>query len=113
MTKFAIGLGILFIVVETTFMILEGGAPFWPMWAKNYLVGALLIISGVKAFRAITLRNWTYLISAWGFAVGVFLISALAILQVDRPVEIAFALGVYTCLCLTGLIGTLRNTPDR
>lgn len=112
MPRFAIGMGCLFIIVETTFMILEGGAPFWPMWAKNYLVGIVLVATGYMAYRSKTARNWAYLASAWGFATGVFLISALAVLQVDRPVEIAIALSIYTCLCLAGLAVTLRSMPD-
>ncbi len=113
MAKFSIIFGTILVLIEIAFVAVTGGPDFWPMWAKNILAGGLLLGAGASLLWLRSLAAEKFLVAAWGFATGLFLVSTLGLMQSDRPVAIIIGLAVYTTVSLVGLVAALGRPIPR
>ncbi|MCE7999746.1 MAG: hypothetical protein HEP70_12875 [Rhodobiaceae bacterium] len=113
MTKFSIVFGTILVLVEIGVVAYTGGPAFWPMWAKNILAGGFLLCTGFSLLWIRTIFVEKFLVAAWGFASGLFLVSTLGLMQSDRPLPIVIGLAIYTLVSFAGLIATFGRPLPR
>ncbi len=106
-SRFTVGCGVFVALMEITVLITTGGAPFWPMWAKNLLTAGLLVLAGWTGLTSSSARSENYLIAAWAFSSGQFFVSALNLIPANRPPAILIGVSLYFAISLVALICVL------
>jgi len=109
-SRFTVGFGTFIVLVEIVLLITGGGAPFWPLWAKNLLTASLLIVAGWSDLTSSSSRSEKYLIAAWAFSSGLFLVSAINLIPADRPPAILILVSAYFVISLVASIYVLMGS---
>ncbi len=109
-SRFTVGFGIFVALIEIAVLITPGGAPFWPMWAKNLLTAGLLVLAGWTGLTSSSARSENYLIAAWAFSSGQFFVSALNLIPANRPPAILIGVSLYFAISLVALICVLMGS---